>query len=217
MRLKNHSGPGARQEDKQLAVLWCVCHLLCLFHIYHQAEGPAFLGMICGQSEPLWLVCPQFPMPCPPLLANVSFKEGPRTEILQSSAWLLQGLSKNKLDVSVPGNLTVFSVSNITCKQLALDNFQSCLLCHYRVLPNCLLHLPAGVSLRSRWIIASYYRHSFSFMCFQQPLSLHWPPLFCCALCFQLPGAQEDPLLHSHPMPNTSDRVHTGAATYPLS
>lgn len=29
MRLKSHSGPGARQEDKQLAVLWCVCHVLC--------------------------------------------------------------------------------------------------------------------------------------------------------------------------------------------
>lgn len=30
MRLKSHSGPGARQEDKQLAVLWCVCHFLSL-------------------------------------------------------------------------------------------------------------------------------------------------------------------------------------------
>lgn len=29
MRLKSHSGPGARQEDKQLEVLWCVCHVLC--------------------------------------------------------------------------------------------------------------------------------------------------------------------------------------------
>lgn len=49
------------------------------------------LRMICGPSESLWLplVCPQFPMPCPPLLANVSFEEGPCTEILQSSAGLL--------------------------------------------------------------------------------------------------------------------------------
>lgn len=42
MRLKSHSGPGARQEDKQLAVLWCVCHLLCLCHICLHDEGPAF-------------------------------------------------------------------------------------------------------------------------------------------------------------------------------
>lgn len=28
MRLKSHSGPGARQEDKQLAVLWCESLLL---------------------------------------------------------------------------------------------------------------------------------------------------------------------------------------------
>lgn len=38
MRLKSHSGPGARQEDKQLAVLWSV-HVLYLFHICHQYDG----------------------------------------------------------------------------------------------------------------------------------------------------------------------------------
>ena len=37
MRLKGHSGPGARQEDKQLAVLWSV-HVLHLSHICHHYE-----------------------------------------------------------------------------------------------------------------------------------------------------------------------------------
>lgn len=44
MRLKSHSGPAARQEDKQLAVLWCVCHLLCSTH----AEGGAFWRWFVG-------------------------------------------------------------------------------------------------------------------------------------------------------------------------
>lgn len=84
MRLKSHSGPGARQEDKQLAVLWCVCHVLCLCHIYHHTEGPAFCRwfVVHFKSLCLALVFPQFPMPCPPLLADVSLKEGPCTEIL---------------------------------------------------------------------------------------------------------------------------------------
>lgn len=85
MKLKSHSGPGARQEDKQLAVLWYVCHhLICLSHIYHHTEGRALWGWFCAMSDS----CPQFPMPGPPLLADVSLEEGSRAEILQSAAGL---------------------------------------------------------------------------------------------------------------------------------
>lgn len=44
MRLKSHSGPAARQEDKQLAVLWCVCHVLRSCHIYNRMPKEACFG-----------------------------------------------------------------------------------------------------------------------------------------------------------------------------
>ena len=44
---------------------------------------------------------PQFPMPCPTLLADVSVKEGPRSEILQSAARLFQGISEKESDLQV--------------------------------------------------------------------------------------------------------------------
>lgn len=83
MKLKSHSGPRARQEDKQLAVLWYIfLHLICLSHIYHHT---CILRIILRHVRLL----PQFPMPGPPLLADVSLEEGSRAEILQSAAGLL--------------------------------------------------------------------------------------------------------------------------------
>lgn len=62
MRLKGHSGPGARQEDKQLAVLWCV-HVLHLFHICHHYEDD-----LCFFYEALLLVAFFFSFRCLALL-----------------------------------------------------------------------------------------------------------------------------------------------------
>ena len=41
-------------------------------------------------------VCLQLPVPCAAVLADVSTEEGPRAEVLQSSAGLLQGNSMGK-------------------------------------------------------------------------------------------------------------------------
>lgn len=76
-------GEAGRQTAGSSVV--CACPLF-FFHIcHHYDDDLCFFMRLFG----LLRISPQFPMPRPPLLANVSIKEGPCAEILQSIVRLL--------------------------------------------------------------------------------------------------------------------------------
>lgn len=136
----------------------------------------------------LLLISSQFPMPRPPLLANVSIKEGPCAEILQSIVGLLQGLFRWGYGIF----LSTFGWVVVTVSLQSAPKVPSTQPCatdsgkYVDVEPSCWTFRPFPCSLRQTRL------------------------LFCC-----VPGVQGGPLLRFHP--NTSGKVRTGAACPPSS
>lgn len=217
MRLKSHSGPGARQEDKQLAVLWCVYHVLCLCHIYHHAEGLAFWVwfVVCLSLFDLHLCVLSFR--CLALLYWQMFRLK-KDHALKYSKVLLDYF---KVASPYRDIWAHFLTYLLQYKHLSLDNqlvlFMS--LCHYRVLPNCLLQHNVGMTLGSTWMLTLFVNYAFAYSPATKTLS-------ACCICLFTPRGTGGPLPSLSPnakyLGRTSDpslisipqRIHQMAANH---
>lgn len=151
MRLKSHSGPGARQEDKQLAVLWCVCHLLCLYHIYQRAEGPAFWIWFVVLFSLFELCLYAHSFRCLALLYWQMFRLKKDHALKYSKVLLDYFKVYLKTTLFLPSSQRHLHRFPESIKWNV--NSKSYLCYYYRLLPKCLIHHPAGAILGSKWKI----------------------------------------------------------------